>query len=50
MIRILYLMLSMVVFAAGCGYKGPLILPEKPVAAEESNSATNTKDTKKKLP
>ncbi len=54
MIRILYLVLPVVVFVAGCGYKGPLVLPEKAVtvnkSVSESNSDSVKKDTKQKLP
>lgn len=46
MIRILCLVVSMIVFVAGCGYKGPLVLPEKPVATKESNS----EEAKQKIP
>jgi len=50
MVRILYLMISVIVFVAGCGYKGPLVLPEKPVVVKESTGESNSKDAKQKKP
>lgn len=48
MVRVLAIGLAAVMLVAACGYKGPLVMPEKPAAEKESSEKTETK--KKKTP